>query len=118
MAFWTGQLPLREPFPFCAFGRAHTLLPGTELMVGSSLQGTKRQIEADGATVGRPLVFAHPMAGNSPGDPAKLPRALLFQAVGQKPTGRGPEDCVENGLAAALLVGYVQHQFDGSPRKL
>jgi hypothetical protein len=31
--------------------------------------------------------------------------------------GRGPEGCVENEPAAALLVGYVQHQFDGSPRK-
>jgi hypothetical protein len=29
-------------------------------------------------------------------------------AVKQKqPTGRGPEGCVENGPAAALLVGYV-----------
>ncbi len=35
----------------------------------------------------------------------------------KQPTGRGPEGCVENGPAAALLVGYVQHQFDGSPRK-
>jgi len=25
----------------------------------------------------------------------------------KQPTGRGPEGCVENGLAAALLVGYV-----------
>ena len=33
----------------------------------------------------------------------------------KQPTGRGR--CVENGPAAALLVSYVQHQFDGSPRK-
>ena len=26
---------------------------------------------------------------------------------GKRPTGRGPEGCVENGPAAALLVGYV-----------
>jgi hypothetical protein len=26
---------------------------------------------------------------------------------GKKSTGRGPEGCVENGPAAALLVGYV-----------
>ena len=25
----------------------------------------------------------------------------------KQPTGRGPEGCVENGPAAALLVGYV-----------
>jgi len=25
----------------------------------------------------------------------------------KQPTGRGPRGCVENGLAAALLVGYV-----------
>ena len=35
----------------------------------------------------------------------------------KQPIGRGPEGCVENGPAAALLVGYIQHQFDGSPRK-
>ncbi len=29
----------------------------------------------------------------------------------KQPTGRGPEGCVENGPAAALLVGYVPHQF-------
>jgi Periplasmic binding protein len=28
----------------------------------------------------------------------------------KQPTGRGPEDCVENGPAAALLVGYVSIQ--------
>src|ERR1700730_13700482 len=26
----------------------------------------------------------------------------------KQPTGRGPEGCVENGPAAALLVGYVR----------
>src|SRR3984893_7241732 len=31
----------------------------------------------------------------------------------KQPTGRGPEGCVENGPAAALLVGYVPHQFEG-----
>jgi hypothetical protein len=35
----------------------------------------------------------------------------------KQPTGRGPDGCVENGPAAALLISYVQHQFDGSPRK-
>ena len=30
----------------------------------------------------------------------------------KQPTGRGPEGCVENGPAAALLVGYVPHHFD------
>jgi hypothetical protein len=25
----------------------------------------------------------------------------------KQPTGRGPEGCVENGPAAALLVGYI-----------
>src|SRR6516165_7970482 len=29
----------------------------------------------------------------------------------KQPTGRGPEGCVENGPAAALLVGYVPHHF-------
>jgi hypothetical protein len=29
----------------------------------------------------------------------------------KQPTARGPEGCVENGPAAALLVGYVPHQF-------
>ena len=31
----------------------------------------------------------------------------------KRPTGRGPEGGVENGPAAALLVGYVPHHFDG-----
>jgi hypothetical protein len=31
----------------------------------------------------------------------------------KQPTGPGPEGCVENGPAAALLVGYVPHQFEG-----
>ena len=30
----------------------------------------------------------------------------------KQPTGRGPWSCVENGPAAALLVGYVPHHFD------
>src|ERR1700740_3423627 len=29
----------------------------------------------------------------------------------KQPTGRGPEGCVENGPAAALLVGYVSIQI-------
>src|ERR1700760_226342 len=29
----------------------------------------------------------------------------------KQPNGRGPEDCVENGPAAALLVGYVSIQI-------
>jgi hypothetical protein len=29
----------------------------------------------------------------------------------KQPTGRGPEGCVENGSAAALLVGYVSIQI-------
>ena len=29
----------------------------------------------------------------------------------KQPTGPGPEGCVENGPAAALLVGYVPHHF-------
>jgi hypothetical protein len=29
----------------------------------------------------------------------------------KQPTGRGPEGCVENGQAAALLVGYVPPHF-------
>jgi len=29
----------------------------------------------------------------------------------KQPTGRGPEGSVENGPAAALLVGYVPHQL-------
>src|ERR1700738_784138 len=35
----------------------------------------------------------------------------------KRPTGSGPEGCDENGPAAALLGGHVQHQFDVSPRK-
>src|ERR1700735_498037 len=35
----------------------------------------------------------------------------------KQPTGAGPKGCDENGPAAALRVGYVQHQFDVSPRK-
>jgi hypothetical protein len=35
----------------------------------------------------------------------------------KQPTGPGPEGCVENGPAAALLVGYVPHQFDGGRGK-
>ena len=29
----------------------------------------------------------------------------------KQPAGPGPEGCVENGPAAALLVGYVPHHF-------
>src|SRR5271165_2373764 len=29
----------------------------------------------------------------------------------KQPTGRGPKGCVENGPAAALLVGYVSNQI-------
>jgi hypothetical protein len=29
----------------------------------------------------------------------------------KQPTSRGPEGCVENGLAAALLVGYVSNSY-------
>jgi hypothetical protein len=29
----------------------------------------------------------------------------------KQPTGRGPEGCVENGPAAALLVGYVSFRY-------
>src|SRR5947199_7187618 len=29
----------------------------------------------------------------------------------KQPTGRGPEGCVKNGLAAALLVGYISIQI-------
>jgi len=29
----------------------------------------------------------------------------------KQPTGRGPEGCVENGPAAALLVGYVSQRI-------
>jgi len=35
----------------------------------------------------------------------------------KQPTGRGPEGCVENGPAAALLVGYVPHHFCTGGRK-
>src|SRR5271166_3689319 len=35
----------------------------------------------------------------------------------KQPTGRGPEGCVENGPAAALLVGYVPHHFCTAGRK-
>src|SRR5271165_3860401 len=35
----------------------------------------------------------------------------------KRPTGRGPEGCVENGPAAALLVGYVPHHFCTAGRK-
>ena len=35
----------------------------------------------------------------------------------KQPTGRGPEGCVENGPAAALLVGYVPHHFWTGGRK-
>jgi hypothetical protein len=35
----------------------------------------------------------------------------------KQPTGRGPGGCVENGPAAALLVGYVPHHFDTGGRE-
>src|SRR5271165_5811397 len=35
-----------------------------------------------------------------------------------RPTGRGPEGCVENGPAAALLVGYVSDLDMRPPRAL
>src|SRR5271166_5380598 len=35
----------------------------------------------------------------------------------KQPTGRGPEGCVENGPAAALLVGYIPHHFCTGGRK-
>jgi len=34
----------------------------------------------------------------------------------KQPTGRGPEGCVENGPAAALLVGYVSIRYAPSSR--
>src|SRR5580698_3051766 len=33
------------------------------------------------------------------------------EQLGKQPTGRGPEGCVENGPAAALLVGYLSIQI-------
>src|SRR5580692_5155432 len=36
----------------------------------------------------------------------------------KQPTGRGPEGCVENGPAAALLVGYVSDLDMCPPRAL
>ena len=36
----------------------------------------------------------------------------------KQPTGRGPEGCVENGPAAALLVGYVSIEICALPRAL
>jgi hypothetical protein len=36
----------------------------------------------------------------------------------KQPTGRGPEGCVENGPAAALLVGYLSIQICALPRAL
>ena len=36
----------------------------------------------------------------------------------KQPTGRGPEGCVENGPAAALLVGYVSNLDMRPPRAL
>src|SRR6516164_11615902 len=36
---------------------------------------------------------------------------LLISVYQGHETGRGPEDCVENGLAVALVVGYVSIQI-------
>jgi hypothetical protein len=40
-----------------------------------------------------------------------LPRRKVASNAEKQPTGRGPEGCVENGPAAALLVGYVSIQI-------
>ena len=41
----------------------------------------------------------------------------LSEQRGKQPTGRGPEGCVENGPAAALLVGYVSFRYAPSYRQ-
>jgi hypothetical protein len=42
---------------------------------------------------------------------AYLDRYVRSEQRGKQPTGRGPEGCVENGPAAALLVAYRSIQI-------
>jgi hypothetical protein len=58
---------------------------------------------------------AHVAAGSAAADFSRRERSAHIwihtgrsaAAEEKQPTGRGPEGCVENGPAAALLVGYV-----------
>src|ERR1700722_10409987 len=52
------------------------------------------------------LLFFHPQAKHP-----YLSHTGRASNAERQPTGSGPENCVENGPAAALLVGYVSVQI-------